>query len=1022
MKKIKENYHYIVMGIVLLLTFLIFVIGGSNKVILSGDGVLDMFIPQYKSLKNESKFFSHDVIINALGGTGRDLYYSELKINSLIFMIFPAYAAYVVLFFLKLAIGTTGVAACAKELLRDDYLKVKQTVWLAGFAFALFNVFPSYWLSVASLPWLILIILKVTRENKWKYLPLFLVYPIFSDMMHFGVFIVPCIIVYFIIAWVRNKKMPYRLLIGDVVLAAGYALSEYRYLQLLKDEDVAFIYDVEELEDLTFVKVIDTFRMLYVDYKYLPYMSAIILVVVTSLIMGLLIMLGKKSEKMTAVSGLLAVVSVVAVLFSNTEYNDILHTLTADESSVTFSEYYDTDLFSEMKADIGYMGQWFVSYGMGQGILAYNDIKTLDGSIDVPLCEGENYYHELLGKALGEDAFSEKETVNADIDVATLKEYGMRYLCSAKEIENADELGFTLVNKYSDANDDLYLYITTSRYVSNEMAEVPYEDRLKLSYDMNEFDAIIADIDGLLDEANAYKEKHPEMTDREIANGLAYDKIRQDYNKLLDFYELMQTVYSISSISFDKESNNESLAEKKEEIYSEYLDMADELLGELREICKSPYNVVIEDELNIYAVESLLEYEDMTDEEKARSEKINSLENEYQLAASEEYYFDYNGEEWTEDKLAEKSEELSAEDKYAIYTGIQKEKAKVLCEIYIELVRLNTEIAKEKDYDNYAEYAYDVSYGRDFTIDDAKKLFKEIRKYGVSYSMLIEEQVNSMEASDLSGLTENDHETYETLYPYFNEMDPEIGRTVRHILDNNLVDMNPSETKTDRGYTVTLPYYGDAYIFDSPYENGLDIFTYVHEFGHYNNDVHVDETFLESTNYFDVLEIHSQGMEAIFCDKYKDIYGEEIGRYLELNEMYTIASAVPDSCLVAEFELYVYEHPDMTLEEMGKKYARICAEYGYNVGSEAYNFVNIPHLYNSPLYYIAYATSALTSMELYTLYKENPQLATEKYLEISALGSGWKYRGINEFVGLDDVFKKGTVKKIYYGLYKAFKE
>ena len=82
-------------------------------------------------------------------------------------------------------------------------------------------------------------------------------------------------------------------------------------------------------------------------------------------------------------------------------------------------------------------------------------------------------------------------------------------------------------------------------------------------------------------------------------------------------------------------------------------------------------------------------YVDMTREEAERLERQQNLVQEYEEKSMEEY---------------ESPEERCSE----------------LGEIYLELVSVRTEIAEAAGYDNYADYAYENEYYRDYTVEDAE--------------------------------------------------------------------------------------------------------------------------------------------------------------------------------------------------------------------------------------------------------------------------------------------------------------
>lgn len=1023
MKRIKDNFHFIIIGAFFLFAFCILILGGADRIVLSKNGVLDMFIPQYQALKNQGAFFAQDVNIDALGSTNRDFFYSEVKFASTFFIIFPSYIAYIMLYFSKIIIAISGVYVFGRSVAGENIKKYSKVLYLTGLFYGILNVFPAYWIAFASIPWLLALIVKTNKKISVAVLLGFFVYPIFSDMLHFGLFIVVSIFVYSIVRWIKYKRFPLFLTLGNLLLIAGYALSEYRYVRQVWRGYIDIIYTVDEWSDFSFSKIAETIDRLYINYKYMRYMIAYGIIPLAIVFACLLFVIVRKKSEKSVIINIIAIAGIIAVVCTNTEYNDLLHTITGTDGTATYREYYSTECFANMLKDIDYKGQWMCGYGIDGGVLQYSGIKTINGTVDIPLCRFENMYDEEIAKALGN--VPDTEVVTASFDTDTLKENGTRYLCSSAKIDNASEQGFTFVNSYAKNEGNIYLYITTSRYKSREVQNVKFEDRISLTYDLNELDAILDETDELLTEVTDYKNSHPDMSDEEIVAALSGERIRELYNEMADYIGKISTVKSIAEISVNRDVTNTDAQEKSEEITSDALDMMDEINAEIREICKTSYYLIIEEELGESYVEAMLDYEDMTEEEKEREERKEALEYEYYQAVAKDYTYEYNGQTWTEDKLYEEYTNMDWSEVIAIYEGIIKEKSAELGEIYLEIVAINNEIAKEEGYDNYAEYAY-AHYCRDYTVEDAKILFNDVKKYGSGYSQMINDVYTSVSDTEISreDVIKDDRTTFETILPYVAKIDGEAGVSLQHLLDYNLFDLTPLDTKTSRGYTTKLSYYGDAYIFDSPYMSVNDFYTYVHEFGHYNNDYYSNENIFEQYSNLDVAEIHSQGLEALMNSHYSEMFGEEIGNYLEINNINSLVNSTVNACLVAEFEIYAYEHPDSTVEELGKYYHKLCSQYGgYSLLSDVnYDWLDISHVFATPFYYISYATSGLSALQIYCISYEDYDLAVEKYLELTAMPSYVGYKSANKFIGTKDIFKKGNVRAIYLDTYSIIKK
>ena len=64
------------------------------------------------------------------------------------------------------------------------------------------------------------------------------------------------------------------------------------------------------------------------------------------------------------------------------------------------------------------------------------------------------------------------------------------------------------------------------------------------------------------------------------------------------------------------------------------------------------------------------------------------------------------------------------------YAGIETPSAG---QIFLELISVRNELAQIYGYDTFADYAYDVYYGRDYTPADAAALCEAIKPYAVRY-------------------------------------------------------------------------------------------------------------------------------------------------------------------------------------------------------------------------------------------------------------------------------------------------
>ena len=145
--------------------------------------------------------------------------------------------------------------------------------------------------------------------------------------------------------------------------------------------------------------------------------------------------------------------------------------------------------------------------------------------------------------------------------------------------------------------------------------------------------------------------------------------------------------------------------------------------------------------------------------------------------------------------------------------------------------------------------------------------------------------------------------------------------------------MDTSQNKANTAFTMRLSYFKDGFIYGQMYDNYMDYYNVIHEFGHYNNVYRSADTFFESSNNIDVSEIHSQGMQMLFYDYYDELLGEDIGDIYAFY-VYSMADNAISTALVSEFEIAAYENPDMTLEELNKLYLQLSRRYGMQYDSK----------------------------------------------------------------------------------------
>ncbi len=458
------------------------------------------------------------------------------------------------------------------------------------------------------------------------------------------------------------------------------------------------------------------------------------------------------------------------------------------------------------------------------------------------------------------------------------------------------------------------------------------------------------------------------------------ERVTELYESLKDQVNQLMTMSALADLDYYSNMGDQEAADWNTQVNEIYTEAADQASSTLREMLQSEYAFICKEDMDAYNEASYLAYEDMTEEEAALYTRHQDLVAEYEEKLMDSYDSD-------------------------------EEENQVLGEIFLQMVELRTEIAEAAGYESYAEYSYEVGYFRDYSLEDAGVLRETVKEelvplfYDIVHQALeagIEEVFEDYQVSD--------RDLLEVLAPYMEQVNPEIGECFSYFMAHRLYTLGSDENKISMAYTVDLPAYGDAYIYDNRYDSYLDLFTVIHEFGHFNSIYHDNTPALYANANMDVSEIHSQGLELLFYPYYEEMF-PELGQAMQYYVLYEMVVNILISCAYDEFETQVYANPDMTLEEMNREIGSIVAEYGLD-SSYADHWVETTHLFSQPSYMISYATSALAALELFCLAETDRDLAVDAYMQISAMATALPYRQVLEECKLADVFETDSLENL----------
>ena len=263
----------------------LYILCGENAHIAVHDN-LDLFVAQYQMLREQGSFFSQGTASLFLGGISRDVLPSERSLTGLAYWLLPPFAAYVTLYFVKIGLSIAGFWLLTREILdktaqEKPFSDSAQAIaLLGGFAYGILNVFPAYGVCFASIPlyvWLMIRLYRVGRmpgagavlqDGHWKewmssrvrrefpYLAGLFVYPFVSYFSYFGLFLLAYSVLGILWIWIRDRRLPLRLLAGTAAMALGCVFFEYRLFRTMLGGGAVTIRETMVQNDFTPAQVL----------------------------------------------------------------------------------------------------------------------------------------------------------------------------------------------------------------------------------------------------------------------------------------------------------------------------------------------------------------------------------------------------------------------------------------------------------------------------------------------------------------------------------------------------------------------------------------------------------------------------------------------------------------------------------------------------------------------------------------------------------------------------------------------
>ena len=358
-------------------------------------------------------------------------------------------------------------------------------------------------------------------------------------------------------------------------------------------------------------------------------------------------------------------------------------------------------------------------------------------------------------------------------------------------------------------------------------------------------------------------------------------------------------------------------------------------------------------------------------------------------------------------------------------------------DLYAQFVENNKAIAEYFHYENYLDYAYTSVYDRDYSYEEIEGIYGYIKQYisSLAGGAYYEYQQLGASNKEYTSVSENsffkDTKGNTLLNDYIDlfEFTDENGETIYSFSDefNNLMADGNMFRGTYEGAFVTYIYPLEIPIayFGEGYQNS---FTVAHEFGHYMNEIYNKSEYDQS---YDLLEMHSQGNEMLYLAYLSGQMSEDGFEYTEVNTKLDLLFTIVVSTAVDAFERAVYTDTyngadsavimadgQITADEYDALFYSILKDFNAHtmINAKYWRYVTI----TSPGYYISYALSALSVLQLYPMGVEDFDAAADAYLKL------FNYTDVDPDMTTEEIMEYAglyyfTDEELYQYLYNTVK-
>jgi oligoendopeptidase F len=372
------------------------------------------------------------------------------------------------------------------------------------------------------------------------------------------------------------------------------------------------------------------------------------------------------------------------------------------------------------------------------------------------------------------------------------------------------------------------------------------------------------------------------------------------------------------------------------------------------------------------------------------------------------------GKEYTLQQAAKFLENSDRKIREAVYYKIQerrKQDEQPMHDLYSSLIAKRHQIAINAGFENYRDYKFKELGRFDYTKEDCFQFHDAVKQYVLPLVNEIYSRKKQKLAIDIlkpwdteaepAGIAPlkpftTGEELYEKTVKCFDQLNPFFADCLRKMKEMNHFDLESRKGKAPGGYNCPLAESGAPFIFMNAAGQMSDVTTMVHEGGHAVHSFLAHPLKLSAFKEYpmEIAEVASMAMELFSMDHWQAFFENEADlKRAKEHQLERTITIFPWIAIIDQFQHWVYEHPQHTVEERTNEWMRILNDFSTSsidyTGLDEFRKIGWQrqlHLFEVPFYYIEYGIAQLGAIGLWMQYKQNPNNALENYMNALSLG------------------------------------